>query len=203
MGILGKLFGRKAEVEVAAKEQGLEARAAAMTIKPSSKRLESENWAHSRAFEQIESELRSSGLFKPESLPAMMAAIRANSPPFTPVNAALLVGKKARPGPEEARISLADCLAPGQAGGDTAASRFVQELCNRRWHEAQNQRSLMDMRASGIKSVEVTIVEATACAKVKRLTGRYPIDDAPQLPLPGCDGKGCHCFYRPVIPGLD
>jgi hypothetical protein len=26
MGILGRLFGRKAEVEVAAKEQGLEAR---------------------------------------------------------------------------------------------------------------------------------------------------------------------------------
>jgi hypothetical protein len=173
-----------------------------MTIEPGDRRTATEHWVQSQACRKVEAKLRASELFKSEAIPAMMAAIRTNSPPFTPANAALLVGKKARPGTGEARISLADCLASAQAGNDGTGSRFVQELCNRCWHEAKNQQSLMDMRASGIKSVEVTIVKVTACAEAKRLTKRYPIDDAPQLPLPDCDGKHCHCLYRPVIPGL-
>ncbi|MEV9633743.1 hypothetical protein ABZO35_04595 [Burkholderia pseudomallei] len=155
------------------------------------------------AFALIESELVASGLFKSESVPAMMAAIRANSPPFTPVNANLILGKKARPDSERARISLGDCLASDRPRGHDPAT-FLQDTCTRCSNIARNQQSLIDMRDLGIKSVRVTFVKNTgSCAKVKKLTGSYPIDEVPLLPLSDCNAKRCFCGYKSVIPGLE
>jgi hypothetical protein len=198
MGILGKLSGRKAGAEVKSKGKSREARAKEMTVKPTDTRTESEHWAQQRAFEQIESELGASGLFKPESVPLMMAAIKANSPLFCPVNANLILGKKARLEAAAARISLADCLTLEPSKKDDPAT-FIQALCTRCWDVARNEGNLRRMRAAGIKSVEINFIKETACSRVKRMAKIHAIDDVPQIPLPDCSKKQCHCFYRPVL----
>lgn len=41
---------------------------------------------------------------------------------------------------------------------------------------------------------------AKSCAAVSRLVGqRFLSDDAPQLPLPGCDQASCGCAYKHFV----
>lgn len=204
MGIFGRLFGRKpAALAADAPTPRHDPRAEAMTVRASPERVESERQMQAEAFASIESQLATSGLFKPEAVPAMMSAIRANSPPFTPVNAHLILGKKARPDAEGVRITLADCLAPTLPSGAEPAT-FLQQACTHSANLARNRHALLRMKGIGIESVRITFVKDTgACAKVKKLTKKYPIDNAPVLPVPDCNGKRCFCAYKPIIPGLD
>jgi len=173
-----------------------------MTVKASSKRIESERKMQAEAFALVESQLVASGLFKPESVPAMMSAIRVNSPPFTPVNAHLLLGKKGRPKAEAARIALAECLVSASPPRADPSS-FIQAVCTHSANLARNRHALIRMKGIGIEAVRITFVKDTgACAKVKKLKS-YPINDAPVLPLQDCNGKRCFCAYKPGIPGLD
>jgi hypothetical protein len=53
------------------------------------------------------------------------------------------------------------------------------------------------LRSAGIKFVEIlgrnTTDDCRACLSLK---GRLvPIEEAPVLPLPGCDKKHCHCLW--------
>ncbi|WP_228878451.1 hypothetical protein [Paraburkholderia saeva] len=174
-----------------------------MTVKASSERIESERQMQAEAFALIESQLVASGLFNPESVPAMISAIRANSPPFTPVNAHLLLGKKGRPEAEAARISLADCLVSASPPSADPAT-FIQAACTHSANLARNRHALIRMKGIGIEAVRVTFVkDKGSCAKVKKLTKSYPINDAPVLPLQDCNGKRCFCAYKAIIPGLD
>jgi hypothetical protein len=203
MGIFGKLLGRKPSALADVRMPRLDPHAETMTVKPGSARVESERQMQAEAFALIESQLTASGLFKPELIPAMMSAIQANSPPFTPVNAHLILGKKARPEAEAARISLEDCLVPADPR-DSDPATFIQAVCTHSANLARNRHALIRMKGIGIEAVRVTFVKDTgACAKVKKLTKSYPINDAPVLPLQDCNGKRCFCAYKAVIPGLD
>jgi hypothetical protein len=203
MGILGKLFGRKPSALADAPKPHADPHAEAMTVKASSERIESERQMQAEAFALIESQLVASCLFKPESVPAMMSVIRANSPPFTPLNAHLLLGKKGRPEAEAARISLADCLISSSPPTVDPAT-FIQSVCTHSANLARNRHALMRMKGVGIKAVRITFVKDTgACAKVRKLTKSYPINDAPVLPLQDCNGKRCFCAYKPIISGLE
>jgi hypothetical protein len=202
MGMFEKLFGRKPSALADVPKPRIDPRAEAMTVKPGSARVESERQMQAEAFALIESQLTASGLFKPESIPAMMSAIQANSPPFTPVNAHLILGKKARPDAERARISLADCLATTRPAGIDPAT-FLQDVCTHSLNSARSRHNLIRMKGTGIKAVRIAFAKPTACKPVQKLTKTYPIDDAPVLPLPGCNGKRCLCMYQAVIPGLE
>lgn len=44
------------------------------------------------------------------------------------------------------------------------------------------------------------IVSADACPLCQDISGTYPKDQVPNLPVEGCScDNGCHCFYQPLL----
>lgn len=63
------------------------------------------------------------------------------------------------------------------------------------------ERYRMGMKSGGaIRGVRV-LVGSDSCPSCRALAGAaYSLDDAPELPNPGCSNpNGCHCAYRPVM----
>lgn len=40
----------------------------------------------------------------------------------------------------------------------------------------------------------------SCCAPARELLGKpFPLEQVPQLPLPGCGAETCHCHYQPIL----
>lgn len=66
------------------------------------------------------------------------------------------------------------------------------------WTRGANRRTLKSCRESGITHVEILTVnlEGHACVCADELAKKpIPVDQIPELPLPGCDAKSCGCVW--------
>jgi hypothetical protein len=71
-------------------------------------------------------------------------------------------------------------------------------------HAVSRKQQLTKFGQSGVGKVRVSPCgKPVACAKVERLKRSYVIDQAPALPLAGCDARCCQCLYEPVIDELE
>lgn len=71
-------------------------------------------------------------------------------------------------------------------------------------HAVSRKQQLTKFRQSGVGKVRVSPCgKPVACAKVERLKRSYVIDQAPALPLAGCDAGCCQYLYEPVIDELE
>ena len=64
--------------------------------------------------------------------------------------------------------------------------------------KVSNRRRLKDCRECGITHMQLATTNLMdhACAAADALDRKaIPIDQVPQLPLPGCDAKSCGCFW--------
>jgi hypothetical protein len=52
------------------------------------------------------------------------------------------------------------------------------------------------MKNLGLKTVKIEDCgDERDCSKIKRLKKVWPIDQVPDLPLPGCTAKYCRCSF--------
>lgn len=69
------------------------------------------------------------------------------------------------------------------------------------WHRAHRQGELDKLKRLGFVS-HVKIMscdDGGDCKQVIKFKGKYPLDNAPELPLKECNATFCRCYYEPVI----
>lgn len=75
-----------------------------------------------------------------------------------------------------------------------------KELLENIFHQASGiisrQESLNETRKLGIKFVKILPAgDERDCMAIKKWSGRIPIDEAPELPLPECNSSYCRCVF--------
>jgi hypothetical protein len=68
------------------------------------------------------------------------------------------------------------------------------------WESSPAAQSLKRMQANPRVKYVVVIVPGDACPACQNLTGTYPKDQAPRLPVESCsDPLGCRAYYLPYL----
>ncbi|NOU01639.1 MAG: hypothetical protein HOO95_08730 [Gallionella sp.] len=75
----------------------------------------------------------------------------------------------------------------------------VENLYLNAFHKVSRKNELLKMkRDAGIKQIRVVAGE---CSNIKKLRKKiYGIDEVPELPLSDCDCNYCLCYFEPIIP---
>jgi hypothetical protein len=64
------------------------------------------------------------------------------------------------------------------------------------FHSIHRKYELLRMKRIGIKTVKIEDCgDERDCKAIKRLKKVWPIDEVPELPLPGCTAEYCRCTY--------
>jgi len=91
---------------------------------------------------------------------------------------------------------------PDQARGQSAkyASLRLTERTDEVWENSQAAKSLERMRANPRVKYIVIVVPEDACPACQNLTGTYPKDKVPLLPIEACSHPlGCRSYYLPYL----
>lgn len=84
---------------------------------------------------------------------------------------------------------------PTQENADTS-SHYSEED----WAKSPAAQALTRIQANPRVKYVVVIAPADACPQCQNLTGTYPKDKAPRLPLEECSHPlGCRAFYLPYL----
>ena len=68
------------------------------------------------------------------------------------------------------------------------------------WENSPAAKALQRMQANPRVKYIVVIAPADACPACQKLTGTYPKDQVPQLPIEECSHpSGCRAFYLPYL----
>ena len=68
------------------------------------------------------------------------------------------------------------------------------------WESSRAAQSLKRMQANPRIKYVVVIVPGDACPACQNLTGTYPKDEAPRLPVESCSNpNGCCSYYLPYL----
>jgi hypothetical protein len=68
------------------------------------------------------------------------------------------------------------------------------------WETSSAYQSLKEMQENPRVKYVVVIVPANACPACQNLTGTYPKDKAPRLPVESCSHPmGCRSYYMPYL----
>lgn len=68
------------------------------------------------------------------------------------------------------------------------------------WENSPAAQALQRMQANPRVKYIVVVAPADACPACQKLTGTYPKDQVPQLPIEECSHpSGCRAFYLPYL----
>jgi len=160
-----------------------------------------------RQMELLEVRIRDSGLYRIEKVPELMDKLSGKVPFARNSNGGgfggdtflSLAEKKALGLNTRAKYSheFIACCEPSMFSAHDP-KQFLEGLRIDVFHEASREKDIAKYKSMGfIKRVKINTV--SPCAKVKRLKKVYVLNEAPHLPLPGCDVGHCMCFYSAVI----
>jgi len=160
----------------------------------------------------LETRIASSGLFRIDRIPDLLAKLRAGYTPFARVNTkvafdgdVLLTVKEKKELELNARMKYSknyiEYFDP-KALRKIEPKATLENMHLDAFHRVSQKRELIKLRELNfVKQVRIVSSEdARDCAKVKRFKKIHPIDEAPELPLPGCTAAYCRCMYLAVIP---
>jgi hypothetical protein len=178
------------------------------SLKMSTSETDIERQKNALMLEILESSIIKSGYFIPEKLPHLMATLRASTHPFARLDTksvedgALLLSvdeKKARGLNTRMKytkdfISYFDPAALKKI--EPKGTLFSMQIDA--FHRASRHFEILRFKKMGFVE-HVKIMPVGGCKKVQRIKKTYPIDEVPDLPLPGCDEE-CHCCLEAVIP---
>ena len=189
------------------------AAAPSLAIEPTGQMVADEQRACEEMLALIEGELVASGVFKPEKIPELMAKLRKGIVPFARVNSdRALAGDLLLTLEEKRTLGLntrakytrefIDCCNPERLAEEDPRG-VVGTITLRAYHRVHQASSLREFKRTGfVRAVKITIVGSPldACqSAIKKSKRSYPLDDAPELPLPGCDAEVCMCDYTPIL----
>ena len=173
--------------------------------------LDEEQAAIQETFSKLKDRMVSSDVFVPEKISALIAILRDASQPFSRVNTSVAYqGKTVLTVAEKSALNLntrmkytGEYIAfflPEKLPGLEPKS-FLADMHLAAFNEVRNSKELAKLkRSSLVTRVAISSCgDARDCAEVKNIRGNFALDDAPALPLPGCDAPYCRCFYMPIV----
>ena len=190
-------------------EAGISVRLA-FGFEPSQEMEEFEREKNNYALGLLEEEITRSEHFRPAKIPNLMDALRASTTPFSRhnINAAYGRGQYLTKEEKEARglDQRMKCTKEFLDYFEEPSLRVIDPgsllatMHHYCFQRAYNKYELIRFKKLGlVKQVRISVVYG--CPKVKRLRKRWHIDEAPELPLAGCEhyDEWCVCFYQPII----
>lgn len=158
--------------------------------------------------EFIRAELTASSHVRPDTLETLMAMIDARHEAFGRIKRdesgldadTLTVAEKRALGLNtrmKYRRDFIACFEPASLA-TIEPKAYISDLQLNAFHRAARRDGLSGLRKLGIDEVELRCVgDGRDCAAARRRV--YRIDEAPELPLAGCDARYCRCTYIPRV----
>ncbi len=82
----------------------------------------------------------------------------------------------------------------------TAPANPLTDRSDENWENSKAAQSLERMRANPRVKYIVVVVPEDACPACQNLTGTYPKDQVPRLPVEECSHPlGCRSYYLPYL----
>ena len=173
--------------------------------------LAEEESAMRETFALLESRMNASGVFVPEKISVLLSLLRTASQPFSRVNKSVafqgdtvltVAEKKALNLNTRMRYTreyLAFFLPERLAGLEPKS--LLSDMHLAAFHEVRNRRELAKLKRSGlIRRVGILACDdGRDCTQVRSVRRTFALDEAPALPLPGCDAPYCRCLYTPIV----
>ena len=191
------------------------AAAPSLGLKPTSQMVADAQRACQEMLALIEGELVASGAFKPEKIPELMAKLRKGVVPFTRIDSSRALAGDTLLTLEEKRTlglntrakytrEFIDCCNP-ETFAEADPRDVIGTITLRAYHRIHQAESLRELKGTGIvRAVKITISGSPldACENaIKESARTFSLDNAPELPLPGCDAEVCMCDYTPILKG--
>lgn len=173
--------------------------------------LDAEHRDNDEVMRLLEIAIRASGIFRIESIPELVSKLRGGAEPFARVNTKIafegeeilsveqkrMLGLNTRLKYSKAFVSYFDpaCLKtiePKSALENMHLSAF---------HHVARKRDLLQFRELGfVQRVRIVPVgDARDCGEIKRFKKVHDVNEAPELPLPGCKAPYCRCMFEAII----
>jgi len=95
-----------------------------------------------------------------------------------------------------------DTLVSGQKQNppSSASSNYLTDRSGDEWETSQAAQALARMKANPRIKYIVIVVPEDACPACQNLTGTYPKDQVPHLPIEQCSHPlGCRSYYLPYL----
>lgn len=173
--------------------------------------LELERQSNEEVFKKLEASIVKSGLFRAETIPALLAKLEAASVPFGRVNT-----KMAFDG--DTVLTVEEKKALGLNTRMKYSKQFIEYfhpsalktiepkatlecLYLDAFHRVSRAKQLLSFKKLGfVKQLRIVPTgDGDDCTRIKRLKKTYSIEEVPELPLPGCKAPFCRCWYEPII----
>lgn len=160
----------------------------------------------------LEARIITSGFFRVETIPELMAKLRGASVPFGRTNTSVAFGadailtvseKKALGLNTRMKYSKAFVEYFDPVAFKTIEPKaFLQYIHIDAYHRVSRKKELLSLKKLGfVKEVKIVPVgDDGDCESIKELKKIFRLEEVPQLPLPGCDASFCRCRYEAIIP---
>lgn len=168
---------------------------------------EEENQKNSLMLSLLENAIISSGYFVPTKIPELMSIIRGSTRPFARLSMDAAYAGDVLSKAEKQALGLNTRMkytAAFVAFFNVTSLRTIEPkstVANMQidaFHRACRTFDLRKFKRLGfVKEVRIKAIDE--CRKSNKIKKKYRLDEAPELPLEGCDTL-CLCYYEPIIP---
>ncbi|MGO9076106.1 MAG: hypothetical protein ACLQEI_18310 [Terriglobales bacterium] len=156
----------------------------------------------------LEARITTSGYFRKQKIPELMAILKKGSTPFGRVNTKIAFDGDTYLTIEEKRTltlntrskysrRFIEYFDPASFEKidpkDTLSLMYLDAF-----HRVSRKTELERFKKLGF--IRQVRIQPDNCAQIKRLKKIHPIDDVPDLPLTGCNAQLCRCYYEAIVP---
>ncbi|GHV28088.1 hypothetical protein AGMMS4952_10950 [Spirochaetia bacterium] len=216
MGIIGKLINKILDTEIPGTKKNnpitKEDFVASIGIKLSSEDQEEENKKYKEIAEATIESVKQSGFFKPEYFPKISKMIQEKAlpgchwhDPFSYEDCLSLEEKKTIGLNTRQKYSREMVETLTELGlRHENPKRILEILYYRNYHKICGKYELIRLRRVGIDTVEILDCnDERDCQAIKKFKKVWPIDQVPELPIPGCNAEYCRCCYTAYFSDLE
>jgi len=173
--------------------------------------VELERQSNEEVIKLLEAKIAASGFFRAEKIPELIAILKEASVPFGRVNTrvafegdvVLMVKEKEALG-LNSRMKYSkkfiEYFEPSVLKSiEPKATLECMHLDA--FHRVSRKKELLRFKELGfVKEVRIVPVrDERDCRQIKRFKKTWRIEEAPELPLPGCSAPYCRCMYEAII----
>ena len=173
--------------------------------------VELERLANEEIIKLLEVSIITSGFFRAEKIPELIAKLKGGAIPFGRTNTKVAFeGDVFLTVEEKKSLGLNTKMKYSKKFieyFDTSAFKAIEPKSTLEcmhldaFHRVSRKKQLLGVRKLGfVKQVKIVHTgDEGDCGKVKRLKKIYSIEEVPELPLPDCDARFCRCMYQAII----
>jgi|GEM_PF-2190867 len=190
-------------------ESGIEA---GFGIPMTEQEVELERQYNEEIMNLLEATIATSGFFRAEKIPELMAKLRGASVPFGRTNTSVAFdGDVILTVDEKRALGLNTRMKYSKTFieyFDASALKTIEPKATPEcmhldaFHRVSRKKELLSLKKLGfVKQVKIVPVgDSRDCKKIKRFKKIYSMEEVPELPVPGCDAPFCRCMYEAIIP---